>query len=188
MSSHDTVETALRIARQEGGPLDALRVPHLHPRKLRPPRAFRFQKKLHTGPIHAAVAGRTDHLPIHVPSGSYVLSADLVSGLGEGNTAAGFRHIKRMFAGNPYGGGSNEAPYGQGRTPYGMSTGGQTNDDNNGVPIVAAGGEYVLSPDEVRMAGDGDLDLGHEVLDEFMKRMRAELIKTLKKLPGPRHD
>ena len=26
--------------------------------------------KVHTGPIHSAVAGRTDHLPMHVPSGA----------------------------------------------------------------------------------------------------------------------
>jgi len=33
--------------------------------------------KLHTGPIHSPVAGRTDHLPMHVPAGSYVIPADL---------------------------------------------------------------------------------------------------------------
>ena len=57
-----------------------------------------------------------------------------------------------------------------------------------GFPIVAAGGEYVLSPDEVRMAGEGDLEIGHKVLDEFVKRYRAQTIKTLKNLPGPKKD
>ena len=46
---------------------------------------------VHVGPIHSAVAGRTDHLPMHVPSGAYVLPADIVSAMGEGNTAAGFK-------------------------------------------------------------------------------------------------
>lgn len=56
------------------------------------------------------------------------------------------------------------------------------------VPIVAAGGEYVLSPKQVMEAGNGDLDMGHRVLDEFVKRMRFKTIKTLKALPGPKKD
>ena len=47
--------------------------------------------KPHIGPIHSAVAGRTDHLPMHVPSGSYVIPADIISAMGEGNTMAGFK-------------------------------------------------------------------------------------------------
>jgi hypothetical protein len=58
----------------------------------------------------------------------------------------------------------------------------------NPVPIVAAGGEYVLSPDEVIWAGGGDLDVGHRALDHWVKATRAELIKTLQKLPGPKKD
>lgn len=46
--------------------------------------------RAHVGPIHAPVAGRTDHLNMHVPAGSYVIPADIVSSFGEGNTDAGF--------------------------------------------------------------------------------------------------
>jgi hypothetical protein len=53
---------------------------------------------------------------------------------------------------------------------------------------VAAGGEYVLSPDEVRHAGMGNLDAGHKALDGFVVGMRAKTVKTLKKLPGPKKD
>jgi hypothetical protein len=146
--------------------------------------------RLHVGPIHSPVAGRTDHLPMHVPSGSYVLPADLVSGYGQGNTIAGFRHMRRVFGGTPYGG--KGGPYGSGNGPYGealahKATGGATeSQDDPGVPIVAAGGEMVLSPDQVRAVGEGDLDLGHSVLDEFVKRSRNDLVNTLKKLPGPK--
>ena len=159
-------------------------------------------KKLHTGPIHSSVAGRTDHLPMHVPSGSYVIPADIVSAMGEGNTMAGFKHIKRIFGGMPYGGG--KMPYNQSSGPYGQSTGlpyGATSapygmdlpgkaegGEVDSVPIVAAGGEYVLSPEEVRQVGKGDLELGHKVLDQFIKRYRKETINTLKKLPGPKKD
>jgi hypothetical protein len=144
--------------------------------------------KLHTGPIHSAVAGRTDHLKMHVPSGSYVLPADIVSAHGEGSTIAGFKAMRRTFGGMPYGGGAT--PYGQSGGPYGehLATGGDAGGDDEGVPIVAAGGEYVLSPDQVRFAGGGDMDVGHRVLDDFVKQSRAELIKTLQKLPGPRKD
>lgn len=138
--------------------------------------------KQHTGAIHSSVSGRTDHLPMHVPSGSYVLPADIVSAAGEGNTMAGFAHAKRVFGGMPRGGG--DQPYNHEGGPYGMKRGGAA----SGVPIVAAGGEYVVHPDAVREVGGGDLDLGHKVLDEFVLRVRKELIKTLKKLPGPKKD
>ena len=84
-------------ARAEGGALPQIHHPR-HARHLQEPQQPVPPIKLHTGPIHSAVAGRTDHLPTHVPSGSYVVPADIVSGLGEGNSLAGFRHIKRMFA------------------------------------------------------------------------------------------
>ena len=159
---------------------------------------------LHTGPIHSPVAGRTDHLPMHVPSGSYVIPADIISAMGEGNTMAGFKHMRRMFSGSPYSGdtapyGGTSAPYGQSDSdePYGAS-GGPYNEPLPGkagggehmgsVPIVAAGGEYVLSPKEVMMAGGGHLETGHRVLDAFVKRMRAETVRTLINLPGPKKD
>lgn len=151
-----------------------------------------MHSKLHTGPIHSPVAGRTDHLPMHVPSGSYVIPADIISAMGEGNTMAGFKHIRRMFAevkfsGIPYDGGS--MPYGATGGPYGGSLPHKADGgDVEGVPIVAAGGEYVLSPEEVRYAGDGDMDSGHKALDEFVKRYRSETIKTLKNLPGPKRN
>jgi hypothetical protein len=186
---HDqAIAIALNVARKhrEGGGLNMLHIPHNRPKKLRAPRAFRAtQHRIHIGPIHSSVAGRTDHLPMHVPSGSYVIPADIISAGGEGNTIAGFKHARRVFGGNPYGGGS--APYGQSGGPYGMAKGGSTEGDG-GVPIVAAGGEYVVHPDAVRDVGGGDLDTGHKVLDEFVKRIRKELIGTLKKLPGPKKD
>jgi hypothetical protein len=166
--------------------LNALKIPHVRRIKPRMPQAQRvakhFAKVQHTGPIHSSVAGRTDHLPMHVPSGAYVLPADIISSAGEGNTMAGFAHARRVFGGTPRGGG--EQPYNHEGGPYGMARGGST----DGVPIVAAGGEYVVHPDHVRVVGGGDLDMGHRVLDEFVKRQRAQAIKTLKKLPGPKRN
>jgi len=154
--------------------------------------------KLHTGPIHSPVAGRTDHLPVHVPNGSYVIPADIVSAMGEGNTMAGFKQMRRMFKGDPYGGKDADpynapaapysgigAPYGGDGAPYEQrAAGGET----DGVPVVVAGGEYVLTPEEVTRAGGGDLSTGHRVLDAFVKSYRAKTIKTLQNLPGPKKD
>jgi hypothetical protein len=148
--------------------------------------------KMHTGPIHSPVAGRTDHLPMHVPSKSYVIPADIISGMGEGNTIAGFKVAKNIFSAPSYIGGS---PYGQSGMPYGVpapskATGGLVDDaeEHEPVPIVAAGGEYVIAPEDVKYHGEGDYNRGHEVLDEFVKQYRQNLIKTLKVLPGPKRD
>lgn len=189
------LDVAKRTKRAEGGiGMPKLNVsPHL-------PRP-----KLHTGPIHSSVAGRTDHLPIHVPNKAYVLPADIVSAMGEGNTMAGFKVAKDLpdrFHRTIYGQ-SSAMPYGQSSGPYGhelphkagggpahdrVHPSGDDDDDDSGVPIVAAGGEHVYHPREVAKFGNGDVDLGHDILDAFVKQYRAEHIKTLKSLPGPKRD
>lgn len=269
--------------------------------------------KTHKGPIHSSVAGRTDHLPMHVESGSYVIPADIISAMGEGNSMAGFKVAKSIFSikgpydkpikAMPYGGG--DMPYDQpvphkadggytsatgnpvasaraaagdagvianraasatyaasaqnngggempsylqpyaptsggsggggssggllggllggiskikgpidlidgggfgqsgdkfeggpfsgamnmiGITPYSHKASGGRAEDGNAVPIVAAGGEYVVSPDEVEAIGNGSIDDGHKILDAFVKKMRKKTIRTLQSLPGPRKD
>ena len=114
---------------------------------------------VHTGPIHSAVGGRTDHLAMNVPSGAYVIPADVVSGLGEGNTLTGQKILQRMF-------------------PEAAARGGKA------VPIMAAGGEHVISPQAI-VAKYGNLDRGHKILDSWVVGQRKKLVKTLKKLPGP---
>jgi hypothetical protein len=159
MPQKQAVAIALNTARHakaEGGPMQRA--------------APKAADGVHLGPIHSPVAGRTDHLPMHVPSGSYVIPADIVSSLGEGNTMAGYRAVKMMF---------RDAQEGA------FAAGGGVGEP---VPIVAAGGEYVLSPDEVIWAGRGDLDAGHRALDNWIKATRKDLIKTLQKLPGPKTD
>ncbi len=134
------------------------------------PRAPRI--KPHIGPIHSPVAGRTDHLPMHVPSGSYVIPADIISAMGEGNTMAGFRIMTDIV--KQYGG-----------LPRAYARGGYTGEL---VPIIAAGGEYVIPPETVVGMGSGDMDAGHKTLDDFVKKLRAKTVKTLKSLPGPKKD
>lgn len=139
--------------------------------------------KIHAGPIHSPVAGRTDHLPMHVASGSYVIPADIISAMGEGNTMAGFKVANTIFSRIPGMTGTPGADAQLGLA--GKAEGGGIED---AVPIVAAGGEYVITPDDVRRIGEGDLDRGHQELDLFVKAMRAKTINTLKNLPGPKKD
>jgi hypothetical protein len=56
------------------------------------------------------------------------------------------------------------------------------------VPCIVAGGEYILTPEEVELFGDGDLDAGHRALDAFVKKQRQKHIKTLRTLPAPAKD
>ena len=122
---------------------------------------------VHTGPIKSAVGGRTDHHPMEVPEGSYVLPADHVSSLGQGNTENGFEVLEQMF----------------GDGGYPRAKGGAVSEKS--VPIMAAGGEYVITPDKVAEIGGGDLDHGHKILDNWVVTNRKKHIKTLQKLPGP---
>jgi hypothetical protein len=127
-------------------------------------------QKVHIGPIHAPVAGRTDHLNMHVPSGAYVIPADIVSSFGEGNTEAGLKVFDDWVS--ELGRKTNEPSY----------------EPDKITPIVAAGGEYVIPPNIVRVYGDGDIDLGHSELDKFVVLARKNLIQELKKLPPPKKD
>lgn len=190
-----------RHSRAEGGGAE---VPKVKMPKIKAPKI-----KAHWGPIHSHVAGRTDHLNMHVLSGSYVMPADIISSMGQGNTMAGFKVGKSIFTAPhggaqhskgamPYGGsgapyGGNGGPYGGSGLPYGGGTthksdGGSVEDHYGTVPIVAAGGEMVIPPWDVEYHGGGDMDDGHQILDEFVKGERAKTIKTLKNLPGPKKN
>lgn len=156
------------------------------------------------GPLLGADGGRADTRAISVPSGAYVVPADVVSGLpaAQGNSLAGHAALSKLFASMPLS--PDKAPYGasdpklpKGKTMPGLATahhhltetlakGGHV-DDEHGEPIdiMAADGEYVVHPSVVRAIGMGDLKRGHEILDAFVKEMRKKHIKTLSKLPGP---
>ena len=170
------LETARRT-KAEGGPFNVRQVEYAKPAHM-----------IHTGPIHSSVSGRTDHLPMNVPSGAYVIPADIISSMGEGNTMAGFKIARKMFSSKPYS--QAKQPYAEGEQPYaeGKPYGARAAGGAAPVEIVAAGGEYVIEPEDVMEIGGGDMDHGHEILDHFVKGYRAKTIATLKKLPGPKKD
>lgn len=119
---------------------------------------------VHSGPIVGPDGGRADTKPITVPAGAYIIPADVVSAFGDagGNTLAGMKALEHAF----------------GRSDPSRASGGA-------VPIKISDGEFVIAPDQVARVGDGNVDAGHRKLDEFVRRVRAEHIKTLSNLPGP---
>jgi hypothetical protein len=160
---------------------------------------------LHTGPIRSAVAGRTDHIPLTVPGGSYVLPADHISHMGQNNTEAGLVKAAHVFGGSgPFGSAMAKVTHGRGaphappvsrpsRLPmlkssifaYGGGTFSGPIRGEEPVDIMAAGGEYVIHPEVVKAIGEGDIDHGHKILDQYVLNTRKEHTKTLHKLPPP---
>lgn len=142
------------------------------------------------GLLHSAIPGRTDHIPASPATDSFVIPADVVSGLGEGNTLAGAKALTLALRMGPYGtpmprGGPHFArpiprPDVQ-RVPAYESKGGPTGN----VPIAAAGGEFIVPPEVVRREGGGDPDKGHKALHAFVIMARRQIIKDMKKLKPP---
>jgi hypothetical protein len=144
--------------------------------------------------IHSSsVAGRTDRIPMQARTGSFVLPADVVSGLGQGNTNAGAKMWGQMISHSigpmgiqnairqrtlraptlrGFGGGANK----------GFADGGEVDDLT---PIVTAGGEALVDPEIVCQLGDGDPGRGKKVLINSVLTVRNHTIKHLQKLPRP---
>ena len=67
-----------------------------------------------------------------------------------------------------------------------FAEGGVKDGQGETVPIIAAGGEFIVHPDVVRDIGHGSLSAGHKVLDKFVLKVRAEYKKTLGTLKPPK--
>lgn len=118
-----------------------------------------------SGLLHSAVAGRTDHLKVNVPSGGYVIPADIVSGIGEGNTLAGARYLQDVFP-------EDDMPQ--------RAAGGHV----QAIPILGAGGEFIVSP-KALMKKFGSVPHGHRIMDVWVKAERKRIAKEMLSLPGP---
>lgn len=144
------------------------------------------------GFLHSSVPGRTDKLPISVAGGSYVLPADHVAALGQGNSLAGANIVNKMFRMGPYGStatplrGSKVSVPHLNLTPKVAKAGGG-GAGANPTPIIAAGGEIVIPPDKIT-ARFGNLDHGHKALDQWVVDTRKQHVKTLRHLKPPRKD
>lgn len=153
------------------------------------------------GMLHSSIPGRTDKLPLDVPAGAYVLPADIPSALGQGNTLAGDEILGKMFKTGPFGtkipkikrAGPRKPRLSLRPRPVSMrlprlrQEGGEVEEGGEeNVPIIAAGGEFIVAPEVVKDIGHGDLKAGHNVLDKFVLQVRKHHIDTLKKLKPPK--
>ena len=176
------------LHRAEGG-FNMAKGPHLAP----PWQMKNEIRGMHTGPILSAVPGRTDSHSAHVPSGSYVIPADIVSGRGQGNTIAGSNTLQRMFKMGPYGTSMPSMGHGHLGAPKMagmMHAGGGKGGDHVGkpVPVMLAGGEIVIPPENLMKVVHPDLHKAHQIMDAWVIHERKNLRKTLAKLPGPAKD
>jgi len=144
------------------------------------------------------------------PIGSYIMPPEIVAGLGAGNQLAGAETMNKIVKSvAPYGAVPPEPHHGRGvgiprpPEPYkedqpgpspvrfeppkfdNIARGGRPRGHNKAVPVVIAGGEYIVTPDEVLRKGKGDLKRGHAWLDDFTLHCRKQTRSTLGKLPGP---
>lgn len=138
----------------------------------------------HSGMIHSPTSGRSDKLPLGVKGNSFVLPADTVSSIGGGNSMAGAHALDRMFKSAPYGAAMPGMNLKTKAIRQKFADGGSP--DAPVTDIMASGGEYVLSPEQVASVGSGDIDRGHDILDSFVKHIRKRTVKVLRKLKGPK--
>lgn len=161
MQQKNSIDTALRIARACGGGVE--------------------RKKYAkgggiSGPLEGITGGRSDRIEVPVMSGAHIIPADIVSAIGEGNSARGHDLLSKTFAKSietrkplkPKGGKSAK-----------MKDGGT-------VGIRVSDGEFIVSPEDVAKVGNGDTELGHELLNQFIVDARQRTIAALRKIGNPK--
>lgn len=144
-----------------------------------------FAKNVHPGGlIKGDTPGRTDRLPYSVTADSFVVPADVVSGLGEGNTNAGAAILDQVVQGMiDAAGPARRAVGGASNTPM--------------ANVIVASGEYMVDKPKVdaigralRAAGKSkaktDNAAGHEHLRQLVDGVRRMQMDFLKKAPKPK--
>ena len=141
------------------------------------------------GLLNSPVPGRTDQLPTSVASNSHVIPADVIAGLGQGNTLAGSNIMEHILKTGPWATTNMPLRHGRGvpsapRAFHPQAKKGGA--EHKPTKIIAAGGEYLIEPDIVRAIGGGDIDKGHKLLDNMIRTIRKQVAKQMLKLPGPK--
>lgn len=188
-------ENKSRENMKRGGKLGVMRALKLHePHPVQATHVPHFG-----GLINGNTPGRTDNQNISVKPNSYIIPADVVSGLGQGSSLAGGKALDSITGVTPNkvpGVGSNIGLPAAAKMPGHFSNGG----DSHRVKIVVASGEYHIPAENVEMIGkrahdsaghknasrEQHIKTGHKILDAFVKNRREKTIKEMKNLPGPK--
>jgi hypothetical protein len=110
-----------------------------------------------SGLVKGLTGGRADAVHTSVPRGSYVMPADVVSGMGGGNTLAGGKYMTGVLKSLP-------------KLP-GFKNGGSVQP----VKVRLSAGEYVVHPAHAAALGAGSLPLGHMILDQIVRTIRQRV-------------
>ena len=149
-----------------------------------------------SGYLHGATAGRADALKGTAASDSYILPAEEIAGLGEGNSLMGARVIQSMLNSGPHGIPQERQRAGRGlphppsaQEPREFQAKGGGVQHHEGQPttkVALSHGEYSMSPEEVmRFTGQKDRASAMRVMDLFTMELRKRHIKDLKGLKPP---
>lgn len=155
-----------------------------------------------SGFLHGSTPGRADSVKTTAPGGSYVFPADVIAGLGEGNSLAGARVMQMILDSGPHGIPQARASRGMGppRPPPAYreeaarggevrvfphrAAGGATGGDKR-TPVALSDGEFVASPHHSQLWGGGDISRGHRLFDKWVLSLRKAEIEKAKKRPPP---
>jgi hypothetical protein len=142
------------------------------------------------GFLHGPTPGRADALNTTAPAGSHVIPADVVAGLGQGNSIAGAARMQRVIGTGPMGMPLPRETRGRGPPrappPFKDAKGGDVPaTEAEDTPVKLSHGEYVVQPEHVLAKGKGDREAGHKWWDDWIVKERKKQIKRLQKLPGP---
>ncbi len=148
----------------------------------KPPRSLArvTEPQVTSGFLHSTIPGRTDRLATSVRAGSHIIPADVVSSFGQGNSLAGARNLDTTMRALP------SAFAKGGRTTKSAPPSPPLSGQDDHQPVMLAGGEYVVGPEEVRAIGEGDQKKGHDILDKMIVRVRRKEAHKMLKLPGPK--
>lgn len=171
----EAIATANKIAEKHRAPGGALANPPWFARQ----EARQDFKQPSLGFLHGPTPGRADAIDTTAPAGSHVIPADVVAGLGEGNSLAGASRMEKVIRAGPGRSGGRSIP----RPPaaFHLAAGGQMET----TPVKLSHGEYVVHPDDVTRWGSGDRKAGHAAWDKWIVAERKRQIKKLQHLPGP---
>ncbi len=168
----------------------------------------------HVGALRGDTPGRADKINTTVEDGSYILPARVVSFLGDGNSAAGFSRLERMFpnsvAHRAWGGGvgmpkMGMTPHMPGmsaphitpiRLPHLAGTPGMRKSpvphialakggEAGHVPVSLSDGEFAISRRDCLNLGRDDIDRAHRALDQFVIDCDKAAVKHIKTTPPP---